>query len=44
MDLGGAIALVLGGAIASIAPVLMSLRTPMTLTYHEFKSVCLSSV
>jgi len=49
MDLWGVIALVLGGAIASIAPpgfapVLTSLRTPMALTYHEFKTVCLNSV
>jgi len=25
-------------------PVLTTLRTPMVLTYHEFKIVCLSSV
>jgi len=49
MVLGGAIAMVLGGAIVSIAPpgfapVLTPLGTPMALTYHEFKTVCLSSV
>jgi len=42
-------AMVLGEAIATIAPpgfapVLTPLRTPMALTYHEFKTVCLSSV
>jgi len=41
--------MVLGGAVASIAPpgiapVLTLLRMPMALTYHEFKTVCLSSV
>jgi len=25
-------------------PVLTTVRTPMALTYHEFKTVCLSSV
>jgi len=41
--------MVLWEAIASIAPpgfapVLTPLRTPMGLTYHESKIVCLSSV
>jgi len=29
---------------ADYAIVLTTLRTPMVLTYHEFKTVCLSSV
>jgi len=49
MALGGSDRLGFRGAIASIAPpgfapVLTPLRTPMALTYHEFKAVCLSSV
>jgi len=41
--------MVLGGAIASIAPpgfalVLTPLRTPMALTYHEFKTLLEFSV
>jgi len=38
---GGAIALI---APPGFAPVLTPLWTPMALTYHEFKTVCLSSV
>jgi len=54
MDLGGSDRLGLRGSArfnrpsrirpSRIRPVLTSLRTPMILTYHEFKAVCLSSM
>jgi len=41
MDVGGSDGL---NRPPGFAPVLTPLRTPMTLTYQEFKTVCLSSV